>query len=210
MSKRTVSEDLIVNFFAALGVKCTPVPTRLHERTPDFIIELAQPVVCEVKQIQANAEDRRDLAELSRRSKLSPDKPPAIGRWVPDRIRPIFKRISPQLRRASEEGTPTLLAIYDATPFRLYSDDSDVLQAMFGRFSVKAWVDETGATRHSETYYGGNRGLSPARNTSVSAVGMLRDGREPSTVSLTLFYNPFARVPLNANLFDGLPVVHKR
>ena len=46
-------------------------------------------------------------------------------------------------RRASEDGTPTLLAIYDATPFQLYSDDVDVLQALFGPLSIAVWEDDT-------------------------------------------------------------------
>jgi hypothetical protein len=208
--RRTLSEALVMNFFAAHGVGCTPVPTRPDEHTPDFIIQLAEPVVCEVKQIEPNEEDRRDLAELSRRIQERPGEPPAIGRWVRNRIRPVLKRISGQLQRASEAGTPTLLAVYDATPFQLYSDDVDILQGLFGQLSVDVWVDETGATRHSEPYFGGNRGVTPTTNTSVSAVGILRGGTEVSTLSLTLFHNPHARVPLNPNLFEGLPVEHKK
>ena len=46
-------------------MQCNPVPTRPNERTPDFIIELAQPVVCEVKQIEPNEEDLAPLANPS-------------------------------------------------------------------------------------------------------------------------------------------------
>jgi hypothetical protein len=210
MSRPTLSEALIVKFFAAHGVGCEPVPTRPNERTPDFIIQLASPVVCEVKQIDPNDEDREDIAELCKRHDREPDKVPAIGRWVPDRIRPIFKNISGQLRRASESGTPTLLVIYDATPFRMYSSDVDVMQAMFGRLSVTVWIDENGAPQHSETFFGGDRGLTQTTNRSVSAVGILRGGPEASALSLTVFHNPFARVSLNPSLFDGLPVKHRK
>jgi hypothetical protein len=200
VSRRTVSEALVINFFATHGVGCKPVPTQQGERTPDFVIELSEPVICEVKQIEPNKED---LAELS-------GEPPFVGRWVQNRIRPIFKNISAQLRRASKDGTPTLLAVYDATPFQMYSQDTDVMQGMFGNLSIDVWVDKTGATRQSETYYGGNRGLTPTTNTSVSALGILRGGPEASTLSFTLFHNPHARVPLNPDLFDGLPVVHRK
>ena len=53
MSRRTISEALVKQVFAEHNVQCNPVPTRPNERTPDFIIEVAQPVVCEVKQIRA-------------------------------------------------------------------------------------------------------------------------------------------------------------
>ena len=199
-----------MKFFAAHGVGCQPVPTQPDQRTPDFVIDLAQPVVCEVKEIRPNKEDRAELAELSRRYQSNPEQPPAIARWVPNRIRPILENISAQLRRASEDGTPTLLVVYDATPFQIYSDDTDVIQAMFGQLVINVGVDDTGATQHSEPYFGGDRTFTPTTNRSASAVGMLRGGPETSTLKLTLFHNPHARVALNPSLFDGLPVEHKK
>ena len=65
MSRRTISEALVKQVFAEHNVQCNPVPTRPNERTPDFIIEVAQPVVCEVKQIEPNEEDLAPLANPS-------------------------------------------------------------------------------------------------------------------------------------------------
>jgi hypothetical protein len=110
------------------------------------------------------------------------------GRFLENRIRPLLK--SRQLRAASEAGTPTLLVIYDATDFHAYGDDEDVVLAMFG---------------HS----GGRDPGFADRNASVSAVGMLRGANEVGTLSLTVFYNPYARVHLNPRLFNRLPIVHK-
>lgn len=210
MSHRTISEALVMTFFAAHGVGCEPVPRRPDERTPDFIIALAQPVVCEVKQIEPNEEDLAPFKNPSTLGELGSGEPRVKGRMVPNRIRPLLKRISPQLRKASEGGTPTLLVVYDATPFQLYSDDVHIMEAMFGHLSIGVWEDATGAIQHSEPFFGGNRGMAPNRNTSVSAVGILRGGPETSTLSVTIFHNPFARVALNPSLFDGLPVVHRR
>ena len=198
-----------MNFFAAHGVGCKPVPTRPNERTPDFVIELAEPVICEVKQIDANEADRKELQEALKNAKLPKHERSAVGGFVPNRIRRIFSKMSAQLKQASMSGTPTLLAIYDATPFQSYSQDLDILQGMFGPFLINVWDDESGETRHSETYHGLDRGLTKEQNTSVSAVGILRGGPEASTLSFTLFHNPHARVPLNRNLFDRLPVAHR-
>jgi hypothetical protein len=197
VSQRTISEALVRQFFSTHGVQCRPVPTRPGERTPDFVIELAEPVVCEVKQLEPNKDDRADLATVGSFK----------GRWVPNRFRNVLKRISPQLRQASEEGNPTLLLVYDATPLQLYSDDLDVLQAMFGSLSVDVWQDANGTIQHGEQRFGKDAGMTRTHNTSVSAVGMLRRGRDAET--LTLFHNSFARVPLRRQLFDKLPVTHK-
>ena len=205
MSQSTLSEDLVVKFFAAHGVRCTPVPTQADQRTPDFVIELAEPVVCEVKQIEPNTED---LATLHGAMAGAPR---AVGRWMRNRIRPILKKVSAQLQRASKDGKPTLLAIYDTTPFELYaSDDVEVVQAMFGQLSTDVRVYKNGTIQESETYFGGDGTMTPTTNTSVSAVGILRGGPEVSTLSLTIFHNRYARVELKPSLFDGLPVVHKK
>jgi hypothetical protein len=188
-----------MNFFAAHGVGCKPIPREPNQPTPDFVIELASEVICEVKQIVPNKEDRDDLSGEWR----------FTGRWTPDRLRSIFKNISRQLREASKAGTPTLLAIYDATPFQAYGDDLDVLQSMFGHLSVDVWEDATGALQQSEPYFGRNRTFTPNHNTSVSAVAMLRGGPEVETLSLALFHNPYARVPLDPRWFGRLPVSHK-
>src|SRR3989442_260276 len=145
-----------MNFFPVHGVACKPVPTRPHERTPDFVIELAQPVVCEVKQIDPNKEDLQELAEAATVGKLGPGERHTAGRMMPNRIRPILKRVSAQLRRASADGTPTVLAIYDATPFQSYTHDNDVVQGMFGHLSVAVWEDESGEIQHSDTFFGTN------------------------------------------------------
>ena len=123
MSRRTISEALVEHFFTVHGVRYRRVP-RSDKPTPDAVIELAQPVVCEVKQIEPNDADLADVANPS-----TLDNPHAKGRWVPNRLRGKFNRISRQLQRASKAGTPTLLVVYDATPFQLYSDDLDIVQA---------------------------------------------------------------------------------
>jgi hypothetical protein len=98
-------------------------------RTPDYVIRPGGvSIVCEVKQIDPNAED---LAELR------PVKPGEMeGRLVPNRLRAKLKDVSRQLRAASLAGYPTLLIVYDNTPFKMYTDHLDVMQAMFGAHSV--------------------------------------------------------------------------
>ena len=60
----------------------------------------------------------------------------ATGRLVPNRLRGKLKDVSGQLKTAGLSGHPTMLVVYDNTPFKMYSDHLDVVQAMFGAHSV--------------------------------------------------------------------------
>jgi hypothetical protein len=196
MATQTISEELFVQFCAANRVTCELVPTG-KERTPDFRIRLGDAeVICEVKQINPNAEDVAELEELGSRE--------GIGRFVPNRMRDKLKDVSAQLKAASRRGCPTLLVVYDNTPFKMYAFHSDVAQAMFGRDSVSVSVSGDAAVV-SEPFFGGNRGLTPSQNTSVSALAILDEGPHAS-LSLRVYHNPYALVLLRAELFAGLPV----
>jgi hypothetical protein len=196
MDTQTISENLFAQFCAANGVPCEHTPTGAKP-TPDFRIRLrGAQVICEVKQINPNAED---VAEWEERSTQE-----ACGRLVRNRMRDKLKGVSAQLGAASREGCPTLLVIYDNTPIKMYTSHSDVVQAMFGHDSVSVSVSGD-ATVVSEPFFGGNRGLTPSQNTSVSALGIL--DRDPNgCLALRVYHNPYALVPLRAELFAGLPV----
>jgi hypothetical protein len=197
MATQTISEELFTQFCATNGVPCQRVPDGT-EPTPDFRIWFGDAqVICEVKQIDPNVED---LAELEERGSCE-----AIGRFVPNRVRKTLKHVSAQLNAASLDGRPTVLVIYDNTPFKIYTFHSDVVQAMFGHDSVKVRFSGDAAVV-SEPFFGGNRGLTPIQNTSVSAVAILEEGSDAS-LTLRVYHNPYARVVLRAELFAGLPVI---
>ena len=98
-------------------------------RTPDFRWASALVrVICEVKQIDPNLEDLQEIKDVSCSQ--------ATGRFVPNRLRAKLKNVSGQLKAASLTGCPTMLVVYDNTPFKMYTDHFDVAQAMFGAHSV--------------------------------------------------------------------------
>ena len=204
---RSIAEDLVRSFFQRYNVSCTAVPRESGRRTPDFLLGLAVPVFCEVKEIAPNAadllEDEKVRAIIEGRN---PDR--HTGRWIPNRAQQVFKNVSQQLKDAAISGSPTLLVVYDATRYQAYSHDYDIVQGMFGRLQVTVWEDENGDVRHSPTFFGGDRRFTPTKNTSVSAVARLDGGPQIETQSLRVFHNPFAKVNLDPRLFDGLPVFH--
>jgi len=122
-------------------------------------------------------------------------------------MREKLKDVSAQLKAASRDGRPTLLVVYDNTPLKMYTFHSDVAQAMFGRDSVSVSVslDATHSEVVSQPFFGGNRGLTPSQNTSVSALAIL-DGGPNASLALRVYHNPYALVLLRAELFAGLPV----
>jgi len=89
----TVSEQLFRRFCDVNNIECRVVPTAAA-RTPDFTIVVdGTEVLCEIKQIDPNPDD---IAEI--RKALAHQN---TGRWVPNRLRQVFKNVSGQPRRAT-------------------------------------------------------------------------------------------------------------
>lgn len=125
---RAFSETLFEELCTTHGIPCERVPTATG-RTPDFAITLRYlRVICEVKQIDPNFEDLQEIQNV----RLAQ----ATGRFVPNRLRAKLKNVSSPLKAASVAGSPTMLVIYDNTPFKVYTDHFDVVQAMFGAHTV--------------------------------------------------------------------------
>ena len=200
MLKRPVSETLFEQLCFNRSVPCEAIPTG-PVRTPDFAISLGGVrIVCEVKQIDPNAEDLKELETVGSGE--------ATGRLVPNRLWKKLKDVSGQLKAASLSGCPTLLVVYDNTPFKIYLLHFDVVQAMFGAHSVTvSFSKERDADPIvSKPFFGGNRGLTDRENTSVSALAIL-DGGPLVETALRVYHNPYASVVLRPELLEALPVV---
>jgi hypothetical protein len=197
---RPFSETLFEQLCSSHGIPCERIATEAV-RTPDFAISLRSiRVICEVKQIDPNVEDLQEMQNVSSAQ--------ATGRFVPNRLRAKLKNVSGQLKAATLAGSPTMLVVYDNTPFKMYTDHLDVAQAMFGAHSVAVSKGSDAHPVVSDPFFGGNRGLTPNHNTAVSALAIL-DGGPTSVLSLRVYHNPYAAVVLNPDLLEGLPVVQR-
>jgi hypothetical protein len=202
MSAKTASEKLFEEFCGLNGIPCSRVAPAAV-RTPDFVIELGgTQATCEVKQIDPNDEDLQELAELR--------KGVGTGRYLPNRLRAKLKNVSTQLKNASESGRPTLLVVYDNTPFKSYTDHADVVQAMFGRNSVSVLMptDPSLPPKVSDPFFGGDRGMGPERNTALSAIAILDGGPRPP-LTMRVYHNPYAAVRLDPAVFNSLPATQR-
>jgi hypothetical protein len=181
-------------------ISCERLPTATV-RTPDFAITLRSVrVICEVKQIDPNFEDLQELGSVGSGQ--------ATGRFVPNRLRTKLKKVSGQLKAASVAGCPTMLVVYDNTPFKTFTDHFDVVQAMFGAHTVAVSEGREADPIVSEPFFGGNRGLTANQNTAVSALAIL-DGGPTSERKLRVYHNPYAAVVLQPELLEVLPVVQR-
>jgi len=203
VADRTISEALFEKFCSTYAVPCHRIPEGRCE-SPDYEILLGDVrVVCEVKQIDPNADD---LAQLREARAVG-----AAARWVPNRLRSKLKRnASRQLKAASRDGRPTLLVVYDNTPFKMYSAHFDVLQALFGAYLVTVTVPNDNPDAEpivSEPFFGGNKGLTQRQNTVISAVAIL-DGPPSSAGTLRVYHNPYATVVLPPEILQPFPVRH--
>ncbi len=199
MSAQLVSEQLFEQFCLANGIPCLRVDPDLR-RTPDYVITLRDiRVTCEVKQINPNAEDLRQATELREGH--------ATSTYAPNRLRGKLKDVSAQLKDAAQAGCPTLLVVYDNTPFKNYTDHADVVQAMFGRHSVRVYVpdDLSLPSQISAPFFGRDRGLGPEWNTAISAIAIL-DGGPRQVGGLRVYHNVYAAVRLDPTVFRSLPV----
>jgi len=192
----TLSEELFERYCRENDIPCERVPCA-SGRTPDYRISLGDVVVvCEVKQIDPNPEDQKELQALVGSGRT------AGARWIRNRVAPKLKDISGQLREARDSGLPTLVVLYDNTPFRCALDHDDVLIGMFGEVTLQEVIGPAGETLASRQYFGKNRRVGPGCNTSISAIGVLRAGPDDSLM-LHVYHNRFAAQPLDPTLLDG-------
>ena len=196
----THSETLFEEYCRTNRITCTRVSVS-SERSPDFLIQIGQThVICEVKQIDMNKNDRKVLAAVKAGTPTS--------FYVTNRVRPKLKDVSAQLKKAALAGTPTMVVLYNNSPVYDYTEYSEILQAMFGRKSANITFSDSKNSGPvvSPPFFGGNRGLGPRRNTSVSVVAVLK--QDPTgQLQLCMYHNPHGKVPLDPAVFSEVIAV---
>jgi len=173
MRQRTFSEQLFEEFCQSNGIPYTEVPAG-RQRTPDYEIALFGNVVtCEVKQIDPNRDDLEALATV-KRGEVS-------ARHVQNRLRQRLKRVSRQLKAASDVNQATLLVVYDNTPFKSYTKHAEIVQAMFGYYSVTVRFshDPDSTPQVSPPFFGANRGLGQLTTLRSVQSESLMVGQQP-------------------------------
>jgi hypothetical protein len=171
----------------ANGLPWRPIPTG-PARTPDYAVEVAPgaEIVFEVKQIETN---RRWEDDLVHRRK--------VGAFVRQRI----NRSKSQIKSSCTVGQPTVLVVFnDYDPLQLSgTEDHDFVFAMYGDYTVRIDRESREITGR---FHGDGKSFQANKNTSFSAIARLKESGPRSTVTLKLFENVHAAVPID---YDALP-----
>lgn len=173
-----------------------------HKR-PDYAIRVSQRwCIVEVKQLDQTRNDKVLVQELLTGT------PPV--RWINPgaRLRQSIKDAASQLRTFSQRGFPTVVCFFDST-IGFYLERIHIEQAVFGQKTLRFEVcsDLNHEPRFLGQHFGKKATLTPASNTSISAVAALRQPAGSSLV-IDLYHNPHARVPIPHEL--SAPVVRKQ
>jgi hypothetical protein len=163
----------------------------IHKR-PDYAVAVPQGrawCIVEIKEIEPTAADL-DLLEQLKQGK------PAV-RWAKPgaRVRRRIGRASDQLRKFSKRGFPTIALLVDNTA-SFHVEDLHIAAAMAGEPTLVVEINKPVQEASVVVKSAGGATMTSTQNTSVSAVGVLRQLSETELV-IDLYHNPHARVPLS-------------
>jgi hypothetical protein len=184
MPDRTKSEAIFERFLSLHGIAFRRVTTG-EQRTPDYEVAIGGiDLIFEVKELAYDPSFERE---------------PVHSGTVGGHIRKRIKQASKQIQSASDEGKPAVLLIFnDRDPLQLFgTENHDFEHAMYGELTLTIEGD---SGKIVDRFHGQNKSFQERKNTSFSALGRLKEDR--GSISVTLFENIYARVPIN---YDVLP-----
>jgi hypothetical protein len=159
-----------------------------NQKRPDYRVRTPYGwCVIEIKELVPTEED--DLILQSLRGE---------ARWVDPgtRLRRPIRDAAKQLRKFSQRGLPTVLALVDLTA-SFHTEKYQVLAAMCGHTKLVFAPNQPIAEAFLGAKPGGGATLTKEHNTSISAIAVVRtDGGEVAAIDL--YQNPHARIPLSA------------
>src|SRR5688572_15232352 len=187
----TRADLLFERFCIERNIVCSRIPTG-PDQTPDYEIRLGtKPVEVEVKQMEANEEDRAFAEKFHRTGRAA---------WWVDRGRArqsILDAIK-QLRAYAKGRMPTIVLLYDTIGTSTgYLDSGSIAYCLYG---PEQWHFAVGRDPGSHAYlgstFGGGRVATLQHNTTLSAVAVLREPISDQRIELLVYHNTYAALPL--------------
>lgn len=204
----TEAEHLFERFCREAGVECRRIgegPTK----TPDYEVRVGGLLVAvEVKQLEPNADDTAKLEKLQKERRVS-------GWENMERPRQSILDATRQLRAHAKGVMPGVCVLYDTVGGLFgYLDSDNIAQCLYGaeRYhyvvpDYEANPQETGPELIGVSL-GGRRIATPEHNTTLSAVAVLRSGGSAGQLSMAVFHNCYAAIPLPPESFSLPNVTH--
>ncbi len=161
---------------------------------PDYEVQTPLgSVICEVKELVPNAEDK----EIDERLKKYRN-PPFNRRPTGKRPRAALKIARVQLGRFRNDPRPCMLVLFDTT-YHNYLTPADIDAAMYG--DPLALFAADSADYRIDFTHGGNRALTDKRGLYLGALAVLRRDESEGGVRLDIYHNAFAEKRLSPACF---------
>lgn len=184
--QKTRSEITFERWLNAKGLPWRPIPTGAT-KTPDYAVSLpSEEIIFELKQIETDRNWEADIVHGGE-----------VGAFIRERV----NRSKAQMRASSKRGKPTVLVVFNNyDPLQLSgTEDHDFISAMYGAYTLQIGVESREITGR---FLGKGKSFQPSKNTSFSAIARLKESGREATMSVTIFENIYAAVPIN---YSALP-----
>jgi len=176
---KTRSETLFERFLVENRISYSRHPVVEHRRTPDYRVAIAGvEVILEVKEINGAWNNEFHTG--------------VVGKHIRKKI----NRAKGQMRCESQKGKSTVLLIFNNyDPKQLFgTENHDFKHAMYGVEQLRIKLD---TLKIVDRFHGSQDSFQLGKNTSISALGRIKEGARNAPMTVTLFENMHAAVPLD-------------
>ncbi len=202
MNSKTKSELLFEQFCDENSIPYAQIDQSDY-RTPDYEVHFGeQRVVIEVKQIDANKNERKIQERLPKLRRIG------IKERSDERVRHAIDAAHEQLKNRSQGMLPAILVLYDNSPFKSI-DSTDIKNAMYGNETVILYVSDDNDESFSEIKNGGfgsGRKFTKVDNTTISGIAKLY--MFGMTLRCDIFHNQYAKCPFDPSWLRRSTVTH--
>lgn len=195
----TKSEEVFERFCTERKLSFHKIP-ECKTKSPDYYLKIGgEAIVVEIKQIDANKEERRILAKSAEEWSQN-----EIYHWdIPgERIRNKITSAMPQFRVLSKGQYATLLIVYDnIKTWPELIDEYAVRVALYGIETVLISPEAApeGGAKILGQWYGMRKKATSRHNTTLSAIAVMSE--KDSSILMNIYHNWYARIPLQRELF---------
>jgi hypothetical protein len=190
---KTESECLFERFCKVSGIHFKRIVPD-GQKIPDYDIFVGeQKIVVEVKQMEPepNGVESQKIDELNNSGMTTIKTEPG------ERVRNSIRNSQGKFKKAKNKY-PTILVLYDNVKYHKHTEPFEILTAMYGQPYIAVEYMNS-SVQVGNMKLGPKRKMTTTTNTSISAIGVLKKGKDGSP-NLTVFHNKYAGVPLELNL----------
>ena len=202
---RPVSELLFEDYCDRVEIDWRHIEEEADAKTPDYELVIdGWKIIAEVKETTRNKKEQESDRLLEERvyGNVLKETPGA-------RVRDKIKVASPQIKAKTEGRHPGILVLYDNGQIAGHLSQRQIMMAMYGQVVVDMAIPRDTSIRSyiTGTRFGLNRKMTPAVNTSISAIGTLVVTGPDRPIELCVYHNSFAAVPVEPILLARRGIV---